>query len=1566
MPDTPVDLFISYRRSDAAGHARALYRDLCRRFDKQGIFFDRASIEAGAVFPERLREGVDACRVLLALIAPGWLEAKDAAGRRRLDSADDFVRQEIAHALQLGRKVIPVLFDDTPVPEAAQLPAPLQGLAACDALMLRGKNFEYEVQLDELVRLLAAVPGMPAALAPTAGVLVGSGLDFDVYRGRGYLPIRLRAPLRALFKPLIDDRTRLFAGRREVFERIMQFAASDHGGYLAITAPPGFGKTALIANLVAATPEAFAYHFFAPVYGDQTLDEKFFLQNVVQQMAAWHGHHAELPETLNELRALYQEFVDTPLEQQQVLLLDGLDEVTQWQLAPYLSRRLPAHLHLIVSVRDIGQDWRSDYGLPADQLTALPLGGLQGDEIRSLLAGLGEAGERIAGDPTLIGHIVEQAAYQNDPALGADPFYVRFLAEDVANALLSPAQIAEQPKGLDAYLDRWWKQIVQLAGDAPLRDLFGTLAAAVGPIARSDLEALNASLRDDWAGDFFEQVLARVRRLVRQDSGGRYGLAHPRLRHYVADPRRIGKINDYRSRLLDYCLRWREHRSPYALSFLASHLAEADRLDELVQLFTGEWIAAHWSVLRSFGALIADLDRAARAQLAAPAPDYPRVLALVVARQTARELMLGFPDEIYQAWTARGEIERTLACLAALGKANGRAIDPLLAVATRLLDRHQAGADEHELRAATLLLQVIDQLTLVRRVNEQYQVLEKLAALLPVGRGLPEPQRASLIRQAIAFAENADDPVLRAAGLGAIATALRTSAPDRDLASALLARAQTALTGIESAADRAFVLASLLPALQGLAPEQVLPALEDLAGQGSVLLEHGSLGKNPLIALLRRWRPEACAQRADAVALLCRFAELYLAESIGDYAGVALSEIVPDLCRLGDQERALALIERCWQSDPVKGARIVSYAVDALGEFFPAELPGWLATARDLSDPSYHQMAINRELFTASLASAFAATGDWDGALELTATLSDSERIDALVTLLRQTARAFAAELPARDAIRGRIMAMAREADLKADSADLARLGAIAAQTQGAGSDQGADTELARATALCLAEMPEGDDDELRRLLAIALYEDGAGDQALAELQRLTWVSGFAASLVFVLDAQSGDAGQRDAGVQALMNELEKRRDASLYGDALRAVAPLVLKLARDGAPIATRLGNFVAERIGELRVEEQIEILATVSASLCYTDVDQAASQYQRLLEWFDALRAHGYAISANAFARVIVQLAEVAEPLGEGLLPLAEGFRDFAAGFTEAQDTITVRGALCLLDAPQGCEVVRAALEELLPAVATLANAKPQALYISRMFADIVGRQAGSNEAQARAATALAEAVVRCAAHCPAEAAQVMAACLDQALAIGNEGDRAQALIDICGKLPAGPRGWPQRLEAALSATLEQAQLDDPDLLRAVFAAAVGALCAVDDPDAAERLARQTDNPSLLAELLAEVDSERERLALGKLSLFERAFVAIGNGQLANAVLHSVKVENDSANILAYLAQTLVLEQWATERERLLAEFVPQFAAPLRALHGTGEIRRLIEAVEGLDDAFVAAAAIVGAGNR
>jgi hypothetical protein len=1553
------DIFVSYRRGDAAGHARALYRDLCRRFERERIFFDRESIEAGTVFPDRLREGVASCRALLALIAPGWLDARGPDGARRLDAEEDFVRQEIAGALAQGKKVLPVLFDDTPMPAAADLPAPLRALAACDALMLRGKNLEYDVQLEELVRLLAATPGVPPPFAEGEGVLVGTGLDFDVYRDTRFAPIRLRAPLRAVFKPLIDDRTRVFAGRRQVFDRIMAFSSAIAGGYLAITAPPGFGKTALIANLVAATPEAFAYHFFAPLYGAETLDERFFLQNVLQQMAAWHGHRADLPDGVNELRALFHELVDRPLGHARVLVLDGLDEVSTWALAPYLSRRLPDYLHIVATIRDVGQDWRADYGIPAEQTVTLPLGGLDRGEIQGLFAGLGDAGVRIAADAALLDQIVARAAYENDAALGADPFYVRFLAEDMASGAVTPETIAAQPQGLGAYLDRWWKQIAALAGDAPVRDLFGTLAAAAAPIGRSDLEAVNQSLRDDWAGDFFDQVLGRVRRLVLRHDDGAFSLAHPRLHRYVADRKRIGRIQDYRQRLLDHCADWKAHRSPYALRAYAIHLEEAGKLDDLYALFSADWIAAQWSVLRSYAPLAAQLDRAAHALSQAQPPLYSRVLALVVARDTGRELMVSAPVELYEAWTRQGEIERTLASLASLGTGKGRAIEPLTAVANTLLDLAQGQATAFAEHAGELLLRAVDLLSLPRMTSERFDRLVGIAATLPASRGLPDGARTRLIAAVRQSAAEVDDAVFRGAASGAIASALCGSPPDHAAARDLFDRARAALADIDFAPDRAFVLGTLPAAFETFAPEDLMPELEALAASGAALIAHGSLRKNPCIRLLGAWTP-AGAERDRAAAFLIRVAALYGGDG-AEYRGAALAAIVPKLCALGRVESALQLVDECWAADPVEGGRAVTGAIDALLECAPGRVLAWLGQARSLTTPEHHDMPINRELFTGAVASACAAAGDWDAALSLVATIQPRYRADALITLLRRAGSESAASVPGRDALVERILGAAR--DLEDDDREgLARVAATAAQTFEAGSRARAQQELARAASLCLSSLPEGDLDDLRRLYAAALHEDGTPDALVAVLPQMMWVTAVVRTMVPLILSESIDSGRRDMYVEALFAELRRREGAALFHDALKDLTPVVAWLSRDRAPIGRALADYLVEKSQTLPVDRQLAIYGTITAGICHADADLGAAQFGRLFDWIESMRTAGVEIGAPAIGSVIQSLAAAAAPLAGRLPSLVEVARAITEGFEPGEDAITVSGALCEAVAQVDCDAAHAALAALVPAIAAQAETAPRAFYLARMIADLVQRRTGTNEAQARTARALAAAAVRCARACPSMAAAVLERVVVETLAIRSEIDRGQALVDILRSLGEAPPEWTQRLKPTVSRLPARAQLQDERLRSALLEAAVEVMAAAGDFGGAELIAAGARDDAVRQELMEGLERQRRRQGLGELDAFERAFVASDDPDLAYAVLESVKVEEQNVELLAGLVEMLVAQPASIERVRLLSTLLPQVTAPMRALSGPGGIAELIGEVERLDRAYLDAARIVG----
>jgi hypothetical protein len=145
-------VFISYRREDSAAFAGRVHDSLEREFGRDALFIDVDTVRLGVDFVRVLRDEVAKCDVLLAVIGPNWLNARDEEGNRRLDDPNDFPRVEIAAALQRDIPVIPILFDGAKIPKADQLPKDLEGLARRNALDVRNASFRSDI--DRLIREL--------------------------------------------------------------------------------------------------------------------------------------------------------------------------------------------------------------------------------------------------------------------------------------------------------------------------------------------------------------------------------------------------------------------------------------------------------------------------------------------------------------------------------------------------------------------------------------------------------------------------------------------------------------------------------------------------------------------------------------------------------------------------------------------------------------------------------------------------------------------------------------------------------------------------------------------------------------------------------------------------------------------------------------------------------------------------------------------------------------------------------------------------------------------------------------------------------------------------------------------------------------------------------------------------------------------------------------------------------------------------------------------------------------------------------------------------------------------
>jgi hypothetical protein len=89
-------LFICYRRNDSFSFSRRLAQVLRNELGKENVFFDEDSAPAGTVWPQRVREALHAADALIVVIGDNWLRTQDEdSGKRRIDLADDWVRQEI-------------------------------------------------------------------------------------------------------------------------------------------------------------------------------------------------------------------------------------------------------------------------------------------------------------------------------------------------------------------------------------------------------------------------------------------------------------------------------------------------------------------------------------------------------------------------------------------------------------------------------------------------------------------------------------------------------------------------------------------------------------------------------------------------------------------------------------------------------------------------------------------------------------------------------------------------------------------------------------------------------------------------------------------------------------------------------------------------------------------------------------------------------------------------------------------------------------------------------------------------------------------------------------------------------------------------------------------------------------------------------------------------------------------------------------------------------------------------------------------------------------------------------
>lgn len=158
-----MGVFLSYRRVDSGPWTGRLYDALANVFTRSRVFMDvdGQHIEVADRWADVIDEKLAECRVLVAVIGPQWLTCT-RDGRPCIEHEEDWVRREIASALQRNISVVPALVGGAKLPAAARLPADIAGLATHQTAKLDDDRWEGGVrEIVEAVRR-----GLGAAAAP--------------------------------------------------------------------------------------------------------------------------------------------------------------------------------------------------------------------------------------------------------------------------------------------------------------------------------------------------------------------------------------------------------------------------------------------------------------------------------------------------------------------------------------------------------------------------------------------------------------------------------------------------------------------------------------------------------------------------------------------------------------------------------------------------------------------------------------------------------------------------------------------------------------------------------------------------------------------------------------------------------------------------------------------------------------------------------------------------------------------------------------------------------------------------------------------------------------------------------------------------------------------------------------------------------------------------------------------------------------------------------------------------------------------------------------------------------
>ncbi|MFM6070671.1 MAG: P-loop NTPase fold protein, partial [Dolichospermum sp.] len=172
------------------------------------------------------------------------------------------------------------------------------------------------------------------------------------------------------FKTIIEDKTKIFCGRKFVFDAITEFIKDNKSGYFTILGDAGMGKSAITAKYIVDHPGTICF-FNIRANGTNRPDQ--FLQSIRQQLVnRFKLQNAENDNLSTLLTNASKQLSDS---EKLVIVIDALDEVDQEDNGNLLNlpMYLPEKVYIILTRRPYNSEDKRLTFSPNTKYTELDL-----------------------------------------------------------------------------------------------------------------------------------------------------------------------------------------------------------------------------------------------------------------------------------------------------------------------------------------------------------------------------------------------------------------------------------------------------------------------------------------------------------------------------------------------------------------------------------------------------------------------------------------------------------------------------------------------------------------------------------------------------------------------------------------------------------------------------------------------------------------------------------------------------------------------------------------------------------------------------------------------------------------------------------------------------------------------------------------------------------------------------------------------------------------------------------------------------------------------------------------